>query len=327
MIRAGERGQLIENFAKGYVAIGWNAVGDLSEVKSIDEVRQRYSKAYPNDSKAVAAIGAATLFKFRNSVKVGDSVVTYDPSEREYSVGKITGEYVFDTNLIPNYAHSHKVNWERQVSRDALKAASKNSLGSLVTLFVVNDDVLADLLNAGRAAPEIVNQEIQVAEKEAIQQLKTDIEGKAHELIKDKLLKLSDRDMEELVAAVLRAMGFKARVSPLGPDRGVDVFASPDGLGFQEPRIKAEVKHRPGEKIGAQQIRSFLGALRPGDKGLFVSTGGFAKDARYEADRANNPITLLGLDELAELVVEHYANFDSEGQALLPLVRIYWPNE
>jgi len=52
MIRAGERGQLIETLRK-LRRIGWNAVGDLSEVKSIDEVRQRYSKAYPNDSKAV----------------------------------------------------------------------------------------------------------------------------------------------------------------------------------------------------------------------------------------------------------------------------------
>jgi restriction system protein len=89
--------------------------------------------------------------------------------------------------------------------------------------------------------------------------------------------------MEELVAALLRAMGYKARVTPKGPDRGRDVVASPDGLGFQHPRVFAEVKHRPKDSMGAERIRSFLGGLREGDCGLYVSTGGYTKDAHYEA--------------------------------------------
>jgi restriction system protein len=120
-------------------------------------------------------------------------------------------------------------------------------------------------------------------------------------------------------------MGYRTRISPKGPDRGIDVQASPDGLGLEEPRIKAEVKHRPSTSIGARDIRSFLGGLREGDKALYVSTGGFTKEARYEADRANIPITLLDLDELANLTVTYYENFDVEGRALIPLAKVYWP--
>jgi restriction system protein len=127
--------------------------------------------------------------------------------------------------------------------------------------------------------------------------------------------------MEELVAAVLRALGYKARVTPKGPDRGRDVIASPDGLGFQTPRVIAEVKHRPKDPIGATTIRSFLGGLREGDRGLFVSTGGFTREAHYEAERASVPVTLLDLDQLAVLIVEHYESFDLEGRSLVPLVR------
>jgi restriction system protein len=132
---------------------------------------------------------------------------------------------------------------------------------------------------------------------------------------------------EQLAAAILRAMGYRARVSPKGPDRGVDVFASPDGLGLQEPRIKVEVKHRRNTTIGSQDLRSFLGGLRQGDKGLYVSTGGFTKDAKYEADRSNIPVTLLDLEDLAALVVTHYEKFDMEGVALIPLIRVYFPKE
>ena len=130
--------------------------------------------------------------------------------------------------------------------------------------------------------------------------------------------------MEELVATVLRAMGFKAKVSPKGADRNVDVFASPDGLGLTSPRIKAEVKHRNGS-MGSKEIRSFIGALRDGDRGLYISTGGFTKVARYEAERANVPVQLINIDDLAHLVVDNYESFDIEGKTLIPLVKIYWP--
>ncbi len=60
---------------------------------------------------------------------------------------------------------------------------------------------------------------------------------------------------------------------------------------------------------------------------MYVSTGGFTKDAKYEADRSNIPVTLIDLDELATLVVTHYENFDLEGRALISLIRVYWPAE
>jgi restriction system protein len=79
--------------------------------------------------------------------------------------------------------------------------------------------------------------------------------------------------------------------------------------------------------MGPQDLRSFLGGLRGADKGLYVSTGGFTKEARYEAERSNIPTTLVGLDDLALLVESHYEQFDGEGRTLLPLTRIYWPTE
>jgi restriction system protein len=77
--------------------------------------------------------------------------------------------------------------------------------------------------------------------------------------------------------------------------------------------------------MGTSEIRSFLSVFREGDSGLYVSTGGFSKDARLEADRAQYSLTLVDLDDLARLVIEHYDRFDSEGRLLLNLVRIYWP--
>ncbi len=146
----------------------------------------------------------------------------------------------------------------------------------------------------------------------------------AFEIVKDRINKLDPEDMERLVAGLLRAMGYKTRLTDPGPDRGVDVLASPDGLGFESPRIVAEVKHRTST-IGSQDIRSFFGGRHGDDKGLHVSTGGFTKDARYEADRAKIPLMLMDLDGLVSALTEHYDSADSETRSLVPLRRIYWP--
>jgi restriction system protein len=325
MVRAGEGGYLAEEFRKGsFAAIGWNELGDLTGMDSQDGIYERYVATFPGDKPARVGNAAAMVFKFRSVLKPGQKVTTYNPDTRQYLVGTITGDYVYAPDR--QYHHVRSVDWLGTVDRDSLKAASRNSLGSVLTLFQINEETADDLLNRlnGKAADEAA---VVSEEKEELEQLKEDTINRAHELIKDRLLKLDDEEMELLVAAILRAMGYKARVTPKGPDRGVDVIASPDGLGLEEPRIKAEVKHRPKTQMGSQEIRSFLGGLRQGDRALYVSTGGFSKDAGYEADRSNIPITLLTLDDLASLVVTHYENFDMDGKVLIPLTRLYWPVE
>jgi len=86
-----------------------------------------------------------------------------------------------------------------------------------------------------------------------------------------------------------------------------------------------EVKHRKNTPMGTQAVRSFMGGRQPGDRCLFVSTGGFTREARYEADRSNVPLTLLGLPDLRELLLEHYDKVDPETKRLVPLTRMYWP--
>ncbi len=157
------------------------------------------------------------------------------------------------------------------------------------------------------------------------EELLKDVESKSVEFIKDRLNGLDWDEMQELVAGVLRAMGYKTRISPSGPDRGKDIVASPNGFGFESPRIVVEVKHRSNTAMGSQEIRSFLGGRHKDDKGLYVSTGGFTKDAYYEAERANIPLTLMDLDSLVDALLSNYTKLDIETQRLVPLKQVYWP--
>ncbi len=323
MVRAGEAGRLFSEFEQARcVAIGWNELGDLSGVQSQAEMKDKVRKAYPDYHPTAAANAAAMIWKFKAEMEPGDDVVTYDPSKREYLVGKVTGEYRYDETVLSDYHQVRAVDWSGKVGRDALSASAKSPLGSILTLFEPGAEVLSQLEQTISGDSQVTVSPEMDAEAVSVRE---DQVARAHEFVKDRILKLSPNEMEHLVAALLRAMGFKARVTPTGPDRGRDVIASPDGLGLQQPRIIAEVKHRPREAIGAQPVRGFLGALRSSDCGLFVSTGGFTKEAGYEAERAAVPITLVDLDDLASLVVDNYEAFDTEGRALLPLIRVYWP--
>ena len=148
--------------------------------------------------------------------------------------------------------------------------------------------------------------------------------SQSEQFVEDKIASLDWQQLQELVAGIMRGMGYRTRVSNPGPDRGVDVFASPDGLGLVESRIFVEVKHRAGS-VGAPLIRAFLGGRQQGDRCLYVSTGGFTTEARYEADRSSIPLTLVAMADLRELLVDYYETLDSESRALVPLRKVFLP--
>lgn len=127
-------------------------------------------------------------------------------------------------------------------------------------------------------------------------------------------------EFQELVADLLRAMGYYvAWVSPPGKDGGIDIMAQPDVLGTRPPRIKVQVK-RQVQAVSVDGLRSFMALLGDDDVGLFVCTGGFTKDAKAEArTQEKRRITLLDMDTLFDLWVEHYGKSSDPARRRLPL--------
>ena len=143
--------------------------------------------------------------------------------------------------------------------------------------------------------------------------------------IKQTLQEMNPYDFQNLVAALLRAMNYYVSwVSPPGRDGGIDILAYTDPLGTKPPRIKVQVKRR-ADKTNVEGLRSFMALLGDEDVGLFVSTGGFTSDAEAEArTQEKRKITLLGLERLFDLWVEHYQKISEPDKQLLPLKPIYY---
>ena len=325
MVRAGERAWRFEEFErKSLVSIGWQEMGDMSPLRTRDDFMRQVEHSYPEAKKAWFPGAAGQAFRFVREIKVGDSVLTYNPAERTYLVGTVIGEYEYGVQVSAEQPNLRRVKWRGRADRDQLSVTTRNSLGGLSTLFMIPLEAAAEIegLLSGRLVLPVTGKVIIATEDEV--DLYKDIQARAFEFIKDKVSQLAWEDMQELVAGLLRAMGYKTRISPSGSDRGKDIVASPDGFGFEDPRIVVEVKHRMAA-MSSQDIRSFLGGRHDNDKGLYVSTGGFTKDARYEAERGRIPVTLLDMDDLVKALLEHYEQMDIDMQRLIPLRKLYWP--
>jgi restriction system protein len=153
MIRAGNDNELVEEFrCKSLVAVGWGNLGDVSDISSADEMKNRFIsiKECAKNNKLRIAQNAGQMYRFAQVIEKGDFVLTYDQTEREYLIGIITSEYEWAPDDQPQgYPHVRRVKWEDTVSRDEFSMLTKNKLKSMLTVFSLDDclDEITDKLN------------------------------------------------------------------------------------------------------------------------------------------------------------------------------------
>ncbi len=132
-------------------------------------------------------------------------------------------------------------------------------------------------------------------------------------------------DLQDLVASLLEAMDYHVSwVSPPGKDGGLDIVAYSDPLGTKPPRIKVQVKRRK-DSIGVEELRSFLALVNEDDVGIFVTTGGFSKDATQLArHQERRRLTLIDQARLVDLWIQYQGNVPADKRDALPLQPIYF---
>ena len=149
------------------------------------------------------------------------------------------------------------------------------------------------------------------------------LESNAREGIKAFIATKTPYEFQDMVAALLRAMGYHTPfIAPKGKDGGIDIIAYVDPLGAQTPRIKVQVKHKPDTAIGASDIRALLGVLRTGDIALFVTSGVFSADAKSTGTNSREFVRLIDGDDFIDMWQEYYSKMTDEDKNMLPLKRI-----
>ncbi|HET6405783.1 MAG TPA: restriction endonuclease [Candidatus Thermoplasmatota archaeon] len=323
MVRAGNDNELADLLEKrAHVALGWSEVPSVAGLTEWDDFTALIRKSYPEDGPKSIGISVGQLYRFAVEMEKGDMVLSYHKASREYLVGRVEGEYRHDPSIFgANYPHVRRVVWRGRVARDRLSLDARNTLGSTLTVFSIGghwaefERLLGGVADVPVAAPEVA------PERRPYHQ---EVGEQARALIGDMLDGIDPYDFQDLVAAVLRAMGYRTRVSPKGADGGVDIRASPDSILVTDPSIYVQVKHRRGA-AGSPEIQQFESALGAHARGLFVSTGGFSVQARVAAEKAHKRMTLFDDEQFIGLLTEYYEKLEPEYQRMVPLQKIWVP--
>ena len=188
-------------------------------------------------------------------------------------------------------------------------------LGAFLTLFTLknnSDEFLAVL--EGKPYNSYVEDDTVGVTAEDIQENTKDF------ILKELSRQLKGYDLEDFVANLLQAMGYRTKVSAHGGDSGIDIIAYKDEL---PPRILVQVKSIDGD-IKESVLQSLKGAMREGDYGLFVTLSNYTKNALNYLD--STPI-IRGINgtELVELVLKYYDQLDDKYQNMIPLKKVYIP--
>ncbi len=324
VVRAGRHGeQEAVALEKGVVCHGWNELPDYSACQSREALKALYKKMLPMERDKQVFSGAGQTWRFAHDIKRGDLVALPLKAQAAIALGRVTGDYEY-RELAPNVRHTRKVKWIKTIPRAAFDQDILNIFGSTLTVFQAerNDAearVEAMLSKESTEAPQPLAHPIETQEPSL------DIEGAASDQLLGFIAQhFHGHDMARLVDAILRAQGYRTKVSPPGPDGGVDILAGKGLLGFDEPRLCVQVK---ATQAAADQktFNELLGVMSKykTQQGLFVSWSGYTKAVLQDAKKEHFSIRLWDQGDLVDAILAYYEHLDEEIRAELPLKRIW----
>lgn len=300
------------------MAIGWKEFGNLREIPANrDDFKKKYVQVYPDASKGAVATCAGMLYRFCHEVQIGDYVVYPSKSNRMINIGEITGDYEFVPDA-HEYVQQRNVKWLKHIPRTSFSQGALYEIGSALSFFAVKNyaDEFLSALDKGfkKQAAENDEDDTVGATAEDI------IENTKDFILKELSRNLKGYALEEFVANLLRAMGYRTTVSLQGGDSGIDITAYKDEL---PPRILVQVKSQDSD-IKETTIQSLKGAMREGDYGLFVTLSNYTKNAHKYLE--STPI-IRGINgtELVDLILKYYEDLDIKYKKMIPLKMVYIP--
>lgn len=252
-------------------------------------------------------------------MKVNDLVVYPSKRSREVHIGRITGEYSYDPKDEKTYPNRRSVKWLKSFPRTTFTQGALYEIGSAMSLFQVKN-FADEFINAieGKVTPPSVTKD------ETVSFVIEDIEETTRDFILKKLSQeLKGHPLTDFVANLLNTLGYRTRVSPEGPDGGIDIIAHKDELGFEPPIIKVQVKSSDGS-VGDPVVSALYGKVGANEHGPLVTLGKFTSQAVNFAKSKGN-LRLIDGDELIELILSHYDQLDSRYKGLLPLKKVFIP--
>jgi restriction system protein len=117
---------------------------------------------------------------------------------------------------------------------------------------------------------------------------------------------------ERLILDLLTKMGYGAgnlansQMTKASGDGGIDGIINEDALGLDAVYIQAK-RYAPDSKVGRPALQAFVGSLtgEGANKGVFVTTSDFSKEAKDYLNKVQHRIVLINGERLARLMIQY----------------------
>lgn len=329
LIRAGSGGER-EGYALEHVVavVGWDKLPDMSGLTTRELLLAQLEETYPEVKRRTRLNWRSQLWPFISTIQEGDIVVLPLKHRPAVAFGKVTGKYRHDPTAPGDAQHQRPVKWFAEVPRAAIAQDLLYSMGAFMTVCRLTRNDAEKRLNtiaAGGKDPVLTATLSAFADEESGDIVEVDLEAVSREQIRQLIYaKFKGYDLARLVGAVLQAQGYRVTISPEGADGGVDVIAGTGPLGFESPRIIAQVKSDQGP-VSVQTVRELQGVMKNfgADRALFVAWGGFKTSVIKEMTRQFFEVRLWTGDDLVDHLLHHFLDLPAEIRAELPLKQIW----
>lgn len=157
-----------------------------------------------------------------------------------------------------------------------------------------------------------IDEIIEIPPDELISNTYHELRKKLAEELLDKIMEQPPSFFEKLVVELIVKMGYGGSLQDAGEaigksgDEGIDGTIKEDKLGLDAIYIQAK-KWKPGNVVGRPEIQKFIGALsgQAANKGIFITTSNFTKEAVDYAHKIQHKISLINGEQLAEYMIDY----------------------
>ena len=330
MVRAGQHGER-EDFAlnNGVAIVGWYQMPDMASFTSREALQEVYAKVYPDAKPKKMTIHVSQLWFFRDRIQEGDIVVLPLKSRSSIAFGRIVGPYRYRGDF-PTYAqHTRAVEWVRiDVPRGDIGRDLLFSFGAALTVCRIsraNAEQRVTAIIKGSRDPSLSSPPSPLGGGDGEDDPQINVETYAKDQIRERLsAQYSGHGFGSLMAAILKAQGYKVRESTPGADGGVDIVAGSGFMGFDPPRLCVQVKSQ-ASPIDVGVLRELQGVMKNygAEHGLLFSWGGFKESVYREARTLFFEIRLWDSNQFIDALFEAYDRLAEDIQADIPLKKIW----
>lgn len=334
LVRAGRSGEYENKFlSEGRIFIAWERFNhDLSKIKDKKDLHKLLFENYPQEKKGAIRNWTGQLYLFSHEMKIGDWVVLPSKFKAVIHFGEIKGEYEYHPAAVTPLFHSRKVDWfARDIPRSNFNQDILYSLGASMTFCKISKNNAEERLKTmyknnwktSRMPTEDAEQESEIENLGLV-----DLEGYSQDQIAKYIIRrYKGHRMAILIEAILNAKGYLTYRSPEGTDKGVDILAAPEPLGFGKPRLCIQVK-TGDSPIDRPTLDQLLGSMQNfnAEQGLLVSWAGFKTSVDKEIPSQFFRIRLWDQSAIIKELLAVYDRLDEDMKAELPLKRIWTLN-